>query len=295
MAYSCRVDTKKSNTTRKKSGALAAGILLALAVSVSASSSSDRRGLLSGASDILRKDRPYYRFGGEGQRGGYDCSSFLVEAARRGGVAELPRTSREQFDLFRRTGRIWTKGMRGWGGLLPGDIVFFSGTYSHSDDCPISHVMIYAGGGKMVGAQGSGVGYHDFDPKLPLGKPGRDSTSIRKKKTIYAYARPDWARIRSLGLAGLAREGGAARDRSERASRSGAGGGGFSEWREASHEDMRQIAEARAMAGKSGLSSSSDISVLVGGEGQELQSVRVIRPGRGIASGDGPERGVWLP
>ncbi len=175
---------------------LTGAVLVAMGSPSDGASSSDRRRLLMAAQDILENDSPRYLFGGNGERGRYDCSSFLVEAARRGGVGNLPRTSREQFNYLRDHGMVWTRDMRGWGRLMPGDIVFYSGTYSHREENPISHVMIYAGGGRVVGAQSSGVGYHKFSPTMPLGEPGRDGRGIRSKKTVYAYARPDWTRIR---------------------------------------------------------------------------------------------------
>jgi len=287
MVCSCRVDIKKSSIIRNSLCYMAA-LLFATAIHTEGSSISDRRGLLTGANDILRNDNPRYRFGGEGAGGGYDCSSFLVEAARRGGVAALPRTSREQFDLFRKTGQVWTRGMRGWGGLLPGDIVFFSGTYSHRDDCPISHVMIYAGGGKMVGAQSSGVGYHDFTPKLPMGRPGRDSLGIRAKKTIYAYARPNWSKIR-----GLARLYSGKNQRESLAKKTERG----SRLRTSAPEAQDYLRASDYWRASRSVSPENhpEMSVIVGGTGGEVQSVRVIRPASDKDESLKPQRGVWLP
>lgn len=171
-------------------------VLTALSSFAHGAISSDQRRLLMAAQDIIDNERPRYRFGSNGEGGRYDCSSFLVEAARRGGTGNLPRTSREQFDYLKGHGMVWTREMGGWGRLIPGDLVFYSGTYSHREKNPISHVMIYAGGGRVVGAQSSGVGYHKFTPTRPLGEPGRDFNGIRSKATVYAYARPDWTKIR---------------------------------------------------------------------------------------------------
>ncbi len=240
---------------------------------------SDRQRLLMAAHDILASDRPTYKFGANGEGGRYDCSSFLVEAARRGGVGNLPRTSRDQFDFLHDHGMVWTKGQRGWGRLIPGDLVFYSGTYSHGNKNPISHVMIYAGGGKVVGAQNSGVGYHKFTPKAPLGDPGRDDKNIRSKKTIYAYARPDWGAIRM-------------------AERRGGGGGRIARQHSANAADWERVRWSGQVSGAR-TASASDGGWESGWHfsGEARASTRTIRPARGkIDEIPAPgERGVWLP
>lgn len=253
---------------------LLVGVLLLVLVSLTeGASSSDRRMLLTAAQDIIDNDRPRYRFGANGEGGRYDCSSFLVEAARRGGVGGLPRTSRDQFEYLRDHGMVWTRGMRGWGGLIPGDLVFYSGTYSHGEDNPISHVMIYAGGGRVVGAQNSGVGYHKFTPTLPLGEPGRDGQGIRRKKTVYAYARPDWTRIRLAGKMG-------GRDRTMARVRDGGDGG----WEKARWDSQK------SRTGDGGWETGWHFS------GEARTAHRTIKPStsRDIAVTPGA-RGVWLP
>lgn len=235
------------------------------------------------AQDILDNDRPRYRFGSNGEGGKYDCSSFLVEAARRGGVGNLPRTSRDQFEYLRDHGMVWTRDMRGWGRLMPGDLVFYSGTYSHGDDNPISHVMIYAGGGRVVGAQSSGVGYHKFTPTRPLGEPGRDGKGIRSKKTVYAYARPDWTRIRLVERMGGARE-------NRTVASTGGGSGGMraeargGDWKRVSWENRRVAAAETEW--ETGWHFS----------GEARPAHRTIMPGapREINVPAGA-RGVWLP
>jgi hypothetical protein len=155
--------------------------------------------LVKTAANIVRSERPTYGFGSNGGTSRkYDCSSFVLKAASRAQLAPLPRDSRSQFEFLSDAGRVWTKGSLGWENLQPGDLIFFSGTYRHGHDNPISHVMIYAGDNQMIGAQRSGVGLFDFEPSPPQGNPGDDPKSIYRKKTVYAYVRPNWGKARAL-------------------------------------------------------------------------------------------------
>ncbi len=78
-----------------------------------------------------------YRYGAQGP-GSFDCSGLTMWAFKRAGVT-LPRASRSQAAI----GRAVT-----WDDLQPGDLIFY---YS-----PVSHVGIYAGGGKMINAVQTG-------------------------------------------------------------------------------------------------------------------------------------------
>ncbi|GAB3957957.1 C40 family peptidase [Streptomyces sparsus] len=89
----------------------------------------------------------------------YDCSGLTTAAFRQVGVS-LPRTSQAQS----------TAGTEvGLGNLQPGDILYWGGKGS------ATHVAIYVGGGKYVGAQNpsAGVAMHD------LGWGGTPSGAVR--------------------------------------------------------------------------------------------------------------------
>ncbi len=93
-----------------------------------------------------------YRYGAAvGNTSSFDCSSFTSWIFAQHGV-KLPRTSRAQARVGKKVRS---------GDLQPGDLVFFDTDF----DGRINHVAIYAGDGKMIGAQSSGVGYaNPFSP-----------------------------------------------------------------------------------------------------------------------------------
>ena len=78
-----------------------------------------------------------YRWGATGPRN-FDCSGLTSFSFRQAGIT-LPRSSSQQARIGRPIG---------FGDLQPGDLVFF-----HR---PVSHVGIYAGGGKMIHAPQTG-------------------------------------------------------------------------------------------------------------------------------------------
>jgi len=78
-----------------------------------------------------------YLFGGS-TRSGIDCSGLTVAVFRQLGVS-LPRSAQTQFDATQRINDP-----------VPGDLVFFQGTYQSSDR--ITHVGIIVAPGIMVSA-----------------------------------------------------------------------------------------------------------------------------------------------
>ena len=149
------------------------------------------------ASKNIVDERPDYSFGNHNpEERLYDCSSFVVEVVKRSGRGHFPRSSRAQFFLMRNSSDVWLSGSRGWKNLKKGDLIFFSGTFNHKHKCPVSHVMIYIGNNLMVGAQPGGVGFFPFFPKEQMGKELDEADGIRIRETVYAYARPNWGKIR---------------------------------------------------------------------------------------------------
>ena len=91
-----------------------------------------------------------YRWGGTSPRTGFDCSGYVRYVYAQQGV-QLPRTSREQANAGERvTPRI--------SALRQGDLMLFA------ERTTISHVAIYAGGGRIIhsSSSGGGVRYDDL-------------------------------------------------------------------------------------------------------------------------------------
>jgi cell wall-associated NlpC family hydrolase len=87
-----------------------------------------------------------YRWGGGEPGRGFDCSGLTQWAFAEAGH-RLPRTAQQQFFATQRVGRA---------DLRPGDLVFFAGDPAQPDQW-ITHVGVYAGGGRMVDAPAPGA------------------------------------------------------------------------------------------------------------------------------------------
>lgn len=83
-----------------------------------------------------------YRWGGEDRKNGFDCSGLTMVCYRLNGL-NLPRNSRMQYRAGRPVGRRQ---------LRKGDLVFFA---THGGR-RVTHVGIYAGGGKFIHAPRTG-------------------------------------------------------------------------------------------------------------------------------------------
>ena len=93
-----------------------------------------------------------YKWGGSSPQSGFDCSGYVRYVYGRQGV-KLPRSSREQAGAgVRVTPRVTS--------LRQGDLMLFAESRQ-----PISHVAIYAGGGRIIhsSSSGGGVRYDDLD------------------------------------------------------------------------------------------------------------------------------------
>lgn len=95
-----------------------------------------------------------YRWGGMSPETGFDCSGYVRYVFARQGV-QLPRTSREQAGAGQGVAARVSQ-------LRQGDIMLFAETRK-----AISHVAIYAGGGRIIhsSSSGGGVRYDVLDTK----------------------------------------------------------------------------------------------------------------------------------
>ncbi len=94
-----------------------------------------------------------YKWGGTSPNTGFDCSGYVRFVYQQHGV-RLPRTSREQAAAGQKvTVRVSS--------LRQGDLMLFA------ERSTISHVAIYAGGGRIIhsSSSGGGVRYDDLDTR----------------------------------------------------------------------------------------------------------------------------------
>jgi cell wall-associated NlpC family hydrolase len=131
-----------------------------------------------------------YKYGSaDPSTGGMDCSGFVFYVLTQNGVRDVPRDSSQQYVWLRKAGNFKAVNSRHedtfeLDELVPGDLLFWTGTYSIERDPPITHAMIYLGREKgtnqriMVGASDgrtykgeSRYGVSVFDFKIP--RPGK--------------------------------------------------------------------------------------------------------------------------
>ncbi len=88
--------------------------------------------------------------------GGMDCSGFVYFVLRQHGLAQVPRDSSSLYTWVRKARNFRAVLSRKPDSfeldeMLPGDLLFWMGTYDTPNDPPISHVMIYLGTEKSTG------------------------------------------------------------------------------------------------------------------------------------------------
>ncbi|GAA5130521.1 C40 family peptidase [Luteolibacter yonseiensis] len=147
----------------------------------------DRKNLIQQAIDVA-KDSPWlpYQFGGaDPKAGGFDCSGAMYYVMRKADL-EPPRSSADQFLWIKEHQRLveikpTVKSLDhpDFKKLLPGDLLFWGGTYSPTDGrkAAITHVAMYLGreksdnravminatdGRSYRGTKANGYGVYDF-------------------------------------------------------------------------------------------------------------------------------------
>ena len=146
-----------------------------------------------------------YKYGSaDPANGGMDCSGFIYYVLSKSGMSDVPRDAREQYAWVRKAGNFQAVLAHSddtfeLDALKPGDLLFWSGTYSVDRDPPITHTMIYLGREKatnhriMVGASDgrtykgqSRFGVSVFDFKVSRAKATEDN---RPGPAFVGYAR----------------------------------------------------------------------------------------------------------
>jgi len=116
------------------------------------------RSLLNSALELTTRNLDYKYGSADPSAGGMDCSGFVYYVLKQNGVGDVPRDSSQQYVWLRRAGRFEPVLSRKddsfeMENLKPGDLLFWTGTYSIERDPPITHAMIYLGREKKTGAR----------------------------------------------------------------------------------------------------------------------------------------------
>jgi hypothetical protein len=162
--------------------------------------------LLTSALELTTRNLDYEYGSADPANGGMDCSGFVYFVLKQNGIDDVPRDSSEQYIWLRRTGKFepvvsQKEDSFEFDNLKPGDLLFWTGTYSIQRDPPITHAMIYLGREKktgmrvMVGAsdgrtyqsqQRFGVSVFDF--KMPRADNGEiENGKTRPRFVGYAH------------------------------------------------------------------------------------------------------------
>jgi len=142
----------------RSAGGVAGDILSSIVLAGTATSPSSPSRPAPAAARVIGTAEQYlgvpYKWGGSSPASGFDCSGYVKYVYGRQGV-QLPRTSREQAGAgVKVSPRVAS--------LRQGDLMLFAEPQE-----PISHVAIYAGGGRIIhsSSSGGGVRYDDLGTK----------------------------------------------------------------------------------------------------------------------------------
>jgi cell wall-associated NlpC family hydrolase len=167
------------------------------------------RKLLGDALELTKRKLDYTYGSADPESGGMDCSGFIYYVLQKNGIEDVPRSASEQYVWVRKAGNfraVLSSDIDSFelDELKPGDLLFWTGTYSVERDPPVTHTMIYLGKEKesgkpiMVGAsdgrtyegeQQFGVSVFDFKTARAKGA----STSGRTPRFV------GYAKIPGLG------------------------------------------------------------------------------------------------
>ena len=114
--------------------------------------------LLNSALELTTRNLDYKYGSADPGNGGMDCSGFVYFVLKQNGVDGVPRDSSEQYIWLRRAGKFEPVVSQKddsfeFDNLKPGDLLFWTGTYTIQRDPPITHAMIYLGREKKTGAR----------------------------------------------------------------------------------------------------------------------------------------------
>lgn len=160
--------------------------------------------LIRDALDLTRLNLIYTFGSADPDQGGMDCSGTIYYLLRAHGFSDIARDSTGQYLWARKSGGFFPVVSRSeesveFAQLMPGDLLFWTGTYTNSRDVPISHVMLYLGREKKTGKRimfgaSDGRSYNGiqrwgvsvFDFKMPKADPANPEKS---KVDFVGFAR----------------------------------------------------------------------------------------------------------
>jgi peptidoglycan DL-endopeptidase CwlO len=158
--------------------------------------------LIQSALALTRQNLTYTYSSADPANGGMDCSGFIYYILTQAGAKEVPRDSAEQYEWVWKSGKFRAVNSRGLDGfetadLHPGDLLFWTGTYSTDRDPPVTHTMLYLGrekstGNRVMVGSSDGRSYHGiqrwgvsvFDLKA---QPVRSGTSAYAGSRFIGY------------------------------------------------------------------------------------------------------------
>jgi len=147
--------------------------------------------LIESALELTRQNLTYTYGSADPANGGMDCSGFVYYVLRENGFDDVPRDASGQYVWVRKAHLFQVvlsthKDTFELADLRPGDLLFWTGTYSVLKDPPVTHTMIYLGTeksthkGVMVGSTDGrsyngkarwGVSVFDFKGNAPSAAP----------------------------------------------------------------------------------------------------------------------------
>src|SRR6202011_5498412 len=112
--------------------------------------------LLTSALELTTRNLDYKYGSADPSSGGMDCSGFVYFVLKQNDIGDVPRDSSEQYSWLRRARQFESVLSQKddsfeLENLRPGDLLFWTGTYSIDRDPPITHAMIYLGREKKTG------------------------------------------------------------------------------------------------------------------------------------------------
>ncbi len=167
------------------------------------------RKLLRDALDLTKRNLDYKYGSADPSAGGMDCSGFIYFVLRENGVSDVPRDASGQYVWVRKAGNFRAVLSRELDSfeldeMKPGDLLFWTGTYSIERDPPVTHTMIYLGKQKdngkpiMVGASDG----RTYEGERQFGVSVFDFRTASSKKATTSGTHPrfvGYARIPGLG------------------------------------------------------------------------------------------------